>query len=244
MSSVPALTQITTLLRLQNIRHVRLYDADPAMLAALSNTGIRVIVSVPNEQLLAIGNSNATAGNWVARNVAAHFPSVNITAIAVGSEVLSAQPNAAPLLMPPMRYLQNAAAGGAALDRYIKISTPRFVVHHPRLLPAVAGFLQPVAGQRAGADAQVPAVHGSPLMLNVYPYYDYMRSNGVIPLDYVLFRRCRPTRRLWTQTPCCTTPTCSTRWWTQPTSPWRRPTSPTRPVMVTETGGRTQGDPS
>lgn len=29
---------------------------------------------------------------------------------------------------------------------------------------------------------------GSYFMLNVYPYYDYMLSNGVIPLDYALFR--------------------------------------------------------
>ncbi|KAA8547705.1 hypothetical protein F0562_004134 [Nyssa sinensis] len=29
---------------------------------------------------------------------------------------------------------------------------------------------------------------GSFLMLNIYPYYDYMQSNGVIPLDYALFK--------------------------------------------------------
>ncbi|KAK1664338.1 hypothetical protein QYE76_052497 [Lolium multiflorum] len=31
-------------------------------------------------------------------------------------------------------------------------------------------------------------------MLNVYPYYDYMRSNGVIPLDYALFRPLPPNK--------------------------------------------------
>jgi len=193
MSSVPAPTQITTLLRSQNIRHVRLYDADPAMLAALSNTGIRVIVSVPNEQLLAIGNSNATAANWVARNVAAHFPAVNITAIAVGSEVLSAQPNAAPLLMPAMRYLQNALVA-AALDRYIKISTPHSSSIILDSFPPSQAFFN-----RSLDSVLVPMLKflqstGSPLMLNVYPYYDYMRSNGVIPLDYALFRPLPPNK--------------------------------------------------
>jgi exo-beta-1,3-glucanase (GH17 family) len=193
MSSVPAATQITTLLRSQNIRHVRLYDADPAMLAALANTGIRVIVSVPNEQLLAIGNSNATAANWVARNVAAHYPSVNITAIAVGSEVLSAQPNAAPLLMPAMRYLQNALVA-AALDRYIKISTPHSSSIILDSFPPSQAFFN-----RSLDNVLVPMLKflqstGSPLMLNVYPYYDYMRSNGVIPLDYALFRPLPPNK--------------------------------------------------
>ncbi|KAL5217855.1 hypothetical protein ABZP36_018539 [Zizania latifolia] len=193
MSSVPAATQITTLLRSQNIRHVRLYDADPAMLAALANTGIRVIVSVPNEQLLAIGNSNATAANWVARNVAAHYPSVNITAIAVGSEVLSTLPNAAPLLMPAVRYLQNALVA-AALDRYIKISTPHSSSIILDSFPPSQAFFN-----RSLDPVLVPLLKflqstGSPLMLNVYPYYDYMRSNGVIPLDYALFRPLPPNK--------------------------------------------------
>lgn len=34
----------------------------------------------------------------------------------------------------------------------------------------------------------------SPLFLNVYPYYDYMESNGVIPLDYALFRALPPNK--------------------------------------------------
>jgi len=226
MSSVPAPTQITALLRSQNIRHIRLYDADPAMLSALANTGIRVIISVPNDQLLGIGNSNATAAKWVARNVAAHFPMVNITAIAVGSEVLSTLPNAAPLIMPAMRYLQNALVA-AALDRYIKISTPHSSSIILDSFPPSQAFFN-----RSLDPVLVPLLKflqstGAPLMLNVYPYYDYMRSNGVIPLDYALFRRCRPTRRPWTPTPCCTTPTSSTPSWTPHTSPWRTSTSPT-----------------
>ncbi|KAL3578345.1 hypothetical protein D5086_019849 [Populus alba] len=132
---MPSPSQVAALLKAQNIRHVRLYDADRAMLNALANTGIRVTVSVPNEQLLGIGQSNATAANWVARNVIAHVPATNITAIAVGSEILTTLPNAAPVL-----------------------ST------------------------------------GSYFMLNVYPYYDYMQSNGVIPLDYALFRPLPPNK--------------------------------------------------
>ncbi|OAY83177.1 Glucan endo-1,3-beta-glucosidase 3 [Ananas comosus] len=120
---MPSPTQVVALLKSQQIHYVRLYDADPAMLAALANSGIRVVVSVPNEQLLAVGQSNATAANWVARNVAAHFPAVNISAIAVGSEVLSALPNAAPLLIPALRYIHSALVA-ANLDRYIKVSTP------------------------------------------------------------------------------------------------------------------------
>nr|CAD1832603.1 unnamed protein product [Ananas comosus var. bracteatus] len=193
LSSMPSPTQVVALLKSQQIHYVRLYDADPAMLAALANSGIRVVVSVPNEQLLAVGQSNATAANWVARNVAAHFPAVNISAIAVGSEVLSALPNAAPLLIPALRYIHSALVA-ANLDRYIKVSTP----HSSSIIldsfpPSQAFFnrtLDPVL---------VPLLKflqstDSYLMLNVYPYYDYMQSNGVIPLDYALFRPLPPNK--------------------------------------------------
>jgi glucan endo-1,3-beta-glucosidase 1/2/3 len=128
VSAMPSSTQVVALLKSQNIRHVRLYDADASLLAALANSGIRVVVSVPNEQLLAIGSSNATAAAWVARNVAAHFPAVNISAIAVGSEVLTSMPNAAPLLLPAFRFLQSALVA-SNLDKFVKVSQRPSLTH-------------------------------------------------------------------------------------------------------------------
>uniref|UniRef100_K7MHH6 glucan endo-1,3-beta-D-glucosidase n=1 Tax=Glycine max TaxID=3847 RepID=K7MHH6_SOYBN len=74
-------------------------------------------------KILGIGQSNATAANWVARNVIAHVPATNITAIAVGSEVLTSLPNAAPVLVSALKFIQ-AALVAANLDQQIKVSTP------------------------------------------------------------------------------------------------------------------------
>ncbi|XP_027095588.1 glucan endo-1,3-beta-glucosidase 3-like isoform X1 [Coffea arabica] len=193
LSDMPDPTQVVALLKAQQIRHVRLYDADRAMLLALANTGIRVTVSVPNDQLLGIGQSNATAANWVSRNVIAHIPATNITAIAVGSEVLTTLPNAAPVLVAAMNFIQSALVA-SNLASQIKVSTP----HSSSIIldsfpPSQAFFnrtLEPV---------MVPLLKflqstGSFLMLNVYPYYDYVQSNGAIPLDYALFRPLPPTK--------------------------------------------------
>ncbi|CAA7401413.1 unnamed protein product [Spirodela intermedia] len=193
VSSMPSPTQVVALLKSQQIRHVRLYDADPGMLAALSRSGILVTVSVPNEQLLAVGQSNATAANWVSKNVLAHYPSVNITTISVGSEVLSAIPNAAPVLVPAMRFLHSALVA-ANLDRQIKISTPL-----PSSLildsfpPSQAFFNRSWDGVILPMLKFLQATE-STLMLNVYPYYDYLQSAGVIPLDYALFRPLPPNK--------------------------------------------------
>ncbi|KAL3525016.1 hypothetical protein ACH5RR_013388 [Cinchona calisaya] len=187
LSDMPDPTQVVALLKNQQIRHVRLYNADRGMLLALANTGIKVAISVPNEQLLAIGQSNSTAANWVSQNVEAHYPATNITTICVGSEVFTSLPNAAPILVNALKFIQSALVA-SNLDRQIKVSTPlpSSIILDPfppsqaffnhslnRVLVPMLSFLQST---------------GSYFMLNVYPYYDYMQSNGVIPLDYALFK--------------------------------------------------------
>ncbi|GAB4827290.1 hypothetical protein Ancab_034179 [Ancistrocladus abbreviatus] len=193
LSDMPHPTQVVALLKAQHIRHVRLYDADRAMLLALANSGIEVAISVPNEQLLGIGQSNSTAANWVSQNVVAHYPATNITFICVGSEVLTTLPNAAPILVNALWFIHLALVA-SNLDSHIKVSTPlpssiildsfppsqAFFNHslNPVLRPMLK-FLQSTS---------------SYLMLNVYPYYDYMQSNGVIPLDYALFESLPPNK--------------------------------------------------
>ncbi|KAK0574783.1 hypothetical protein LWI29_028975 [Acer saccharum] len=193
LSDMPSPTQAVALLKAQNIRHVRLYDADRAMLLALANTGIQVTVSIPNEQLLGIGQSNATAANWVARNVIAHVPATNITAIAVGSEVLTVLPNAGPVLVSALKFIHSALVA-ANLDGQIKVSTPHSSSIILDSFPPSQAFFN-----RSWDPVMVPLLKflqssGSYFMLNVYPYYDFMQSNGVIPLDYALFRPLPPNK--------------------------------------------------
>lgn len=195
LSDMPSSTQVVALLKAQQIHHVRLYDADHGMLLALAKTGIHVTISVPNDQLLAIGQSNATAANWVARNVGAFIPATNITAIAVGSEVLTALPNAAPVLVSALRYIHSALVA-SNLDTQIKVSTPLSSSIILDSFPPSQAFFN-----RSSDSVMVPMLKflqstDSYLMLNVYPYYDYMLSNGVISLDYALFRPLAPNKEV------------------------------------------------
>ncbi|XP_060185216.1 glucan endo-1,3-beta-glucosidase 3-like isoform X2 [Lycium barbarum] len=193
VSDMPSPTQVVALLKAQRIHHVRLFDADQAMLLALANTGIRVTVSVPNDQLLGIGQSNSTAANWVSRNVLSHVPATNITAIAIGSEVLTTLPNAAPVLVSAMKFIHSALVA-ANLDSKIKVSTPHSSSIVLDSFPPSQAFFN-----RSLDPVMVPLLNflkdtGSHLMLNVYPYYDYMKSDSMIPLDYALFRPLPPNK--------------------------------------------------
>ncbi|MFS7959413.1 putative glucan endo-1,3-beta-D-glucosidase [Helianthus anomalus] len=193
LSDMPNPTQTVILLKSQNIRHVRLYDADRAMLFALANTGIHVTVSVPNQQLLGIAQSNTTAANWVSRNILPYIGTTNITAISVGTEVLTTTPNTAPILVSALKNIHSALIS-AKLDSQIKVST----AHSSSIIldsfpPSQAFFnrtLEPVMISLL----EFLQSTGSYLMLNVYPYYDYTRSNGAIPLDYALFRPLSPDK--------------------------------------------------
>lgn len=193
LSDMPDPTQVVALLKAQQIRHVRLFDANKAMLLALANTGIHVTVSVPNDQLLGIGQSNATAANWVSRYILAYVPATNITAISVGSEVLTTLPNAAPILVSAMTFIHSALVA-SNLGSQIKVSTPHAssIILDP-FPPSQAFF------NRSWEPVMVPLLKflqstGSHLMLNVYPYYDYMKATGAISLDYALFRPLLPTK--------------------------------------------------
>ncbi|XP_022993237.1 glucan endo-1,3-beta-glucosidase 2-like [Cucurbita maxima] len=187
LSVMPHPTQVVALLKAQQIRHVRLYDADGGMLMALANTGIQVMVAVPNEQLLGIGQSNSTAANWVNHNVIAHYPATNITAISVGSEVLTELPNAAKILVNAMKYIHSALVA-SNLDHQIKVSTPLSSSIILDSFPPSQAFFN------ASLDSVIVPLLGflqstnSFLMFNVYPYYDYMQSDGFILLDYALLK--------------------------------------------------------
>ncbi|GFP87134.1 glucan endo-1 3-beta-glucosidase 1, partial [Phtheirospermum japonicum] len=123
VSNLPSPPDLVAFLQSRKINHVRLYEADPQILKALAKTKIRVIVSVPNNQLLAIGSSNATATTWICRNVIAYLPDTLITAIAVGDEVLTTIPSSAPLLIPAIESPCNVLV--ASIHTQIKISTLR-----------------------------------------------------------------------------------------------------------------------
>ena len=79
VSSLPSPADLVALLQLQKITHVRLYEPDPDILRALAQTKIRVVVGVPNNQLLAIEYSAATASSWIRRNIVAFHPATVIT---------------------------------------------------------------------------------------------------------------------------------------------------------------------
>lgn len=186
---------LVSFLQTQKITHIRLYDASTDILRALSDTKIRVIISVPNNQLLAIGSSNATAAAWISRNVAAYYPKTLITGIAVGDEVLTTVPSSAPLLMPAIEALYSALVA-SNLHNQIKISTPHAASIILDPFPPSQAFFNQSWTSVISPLLQFLSKTGSPLMMNLYPYYVYMENKGVVPLDNALFKPLTPSKEM------------------------------------------------
>ncbi|GKV30322.1 hypothetical protein SLEP1_g39141 [Rubroshorea leprosula] len=187
VSSMPPASDVVTILKANQITHIRLYDADSHMLKALSNSRIEVMVSVTNEEVLGIGESPAKAASWISKNIVPYMPSTNITAIAVGSEVLTSVPHLGPVLVSAMNNLHKALVA-SNLNFQVKISTPQSMDIIPMPFPPSTATFNSSWNPTIYQLLQFLKNTNSYYMLNAHPYYGYANGHGIFPLDYALFR--------------------------------------------------------
>lgn len=187
VSNMPSASDVVAILKANQISHVRLYDADSHMLKALANSGIEVIVGVTNEEVLGIGETPSTAAAWINKNVASYMPSTNITAISVGSEVLTTVPNVAPVLVSAMNNLHKALVA-SDLNFQVKVSTPHNMDVIPKPFPPSTATFNSSWNSTIYQILLFLKNTNSYFMLNAYPYYGYTKGNGIFPIDYALFR--------------------------------------------------------
>ncbi|KAL0742409.1 hypothetical protein Bca4012_083922 [Brassica carinata] len=185
---LPSAFKVVQLLKSQGIDRVKIFDADPAVLKALSGSGIRVTVDLPNEMLFSAAKRPSFAASWVKRNVVAYHPSTQIESIAVGNEVFVDPHNTTNYLIPAMRNIHKALVS-YNLHSSIKISSPLALSALQNSYPSSSGSFRPEL-----VDVVIRPMldflrgTGSRLMINVYPFFAYEGNSDVIPLDYALLR--------------------------------------------------------
>ena len=187
-NNLPSPAAVVQLLKQQGITQVKLYDTDPTVLRALANTGIKVVVALPNEQLAAVGTRASYALAWVRRNVAAYYPATQIQGVAVGNEVFATAKNVTVQLVPAMTNV-HAALTRLNLDKAVKVSSPIALTALAASYPPSAGaFREDLAQAVMKPMLDFLAQTGSYLMVNAYPFFAYSANADVISLDYALFR--------------------------------------------------------
>ncbi|RVX15165.1 Glucan endo-1,3-beta-glucosidase 7 [Vitis vinifera] len=108
--NLPPPSATAKLLQSTSIEKVRLYGADPAIIKALANTGIGIVIGTANGDVPALASDPNFARNWINSNVLPYYPSSKIILITVGNEVMtSGDQNLMTQLLPAMQNLQNAS---------------------------------------------------------------------------------------------------------------------------------------
>ncbi|KAL0550965.1 hypothetical protein IC582_010034 [Cucumis melo] len=187
-NDLPSAVQVVKLLKSNGLQRVKVYDTDPAVLRALSGSGIKVTVDLPNELLFAASQRLSFAYNWVQKNVAAYYPSTEIEAIAVGNEVFVDPHNTTSYLVPAMKNIHQALVK-YNLDSKIMVSSPIALSALQNSYPASAGSFRPELVETVFRPMlDFLRRTGSYLMVNAYPFFAYESNTDVISLDYALFR--------------------------------------------------------
>ncbi|KAK8550788.1 hypothetical protein V6N13_119290 [Hibiscus sabdariffa] len=161
-NNLPSPTRVSYLLRSLNISRVKLYDADPNVLVAFSNTNVDFIIGLGNEYLQNMTDP-IKAQNWVQQRVQPYLSRTRITCITVGNEVFKYNDHQSwSNLLPAMQTVYNTLVN-LGLDKQ-----------------DIGEYLHGILNFHA----QVK----SPFLINAYPYFAYKDSPNEVPLDYVLFQ--------------------------------------------------------
>ncbi|KAI3803655.1 hypothetical protein L1987_31813 [Smallanthus sonchifolius] len=185
--NLPAPEATAKLLQSTSIGKVRMYGADPAMIRALANTGIGIVIGAANGDIPALASDPNFATQWVNSNVLA-YPDSNIIVITVGNEVMTAvDQSLVPLCLPAMQNVQNAL-NAASLGGKIKVST----VHSMAVLgasdPPSSAVFNSGFSDTMRSLLKFHSANGSPFMINPYPFFAYQSDTRPETLAFCLFQ--------------------------------------------------------
>ncbi|AES65025.1 glucan endo-1,3-beta-glucosidase [Medicago truncatula] len=187
-NNLPSQREAIDLCKSNNIKRMRLYDPNQAALEALRNSGIELMLGVPNSDLQNIATNNDIAIQWVQKNVLNFYPSVKIKYIAVGNEVnpVGGSSQFAKFVLPAIQNIYQAIRAKNLHDQ-IKVSTAIDMTMIGTSYPPSKGsfrsdvrsYLDPIIGYLVYANA--------PLFANIYSYFSYKDNPKDISLQYALF---------------------------------------------------------
>ncbi|URE44625.1 hypothetical protein MUK42_31661 [Musa troglodytarum] len=185
-NNLPSPEQVRLLLTSLRITKTRIYDTNPGVLTAFANTGIDLIVTVPNEAVGMMMDPRQ-ALQWVMTNVQPYFPATKITGISVGNEVYTSDdPTLMSNLVPALLSIHSALVQ-LGLDSYNHVSTANSAVLENSYPPSMGSF-KPEMANLVVPFLQFLAATKSPFWINAYPYFAYKDSPAKVSLDYVLLR--------------------------------------------------------
>jgi exo-beta-1,3-glucanase (GH17 family) len=184
-NNLPTPSRVAILLGTLNVTRVKLYDADPNVLQAFSNSNVDFIVGLGNGNLQDMADP-LKAQNWIEQNVLPHRPRINC--ILVGNEVfVSTDSQLKASLLPAMQSVYRALVN-LGLDKQVIVTTAHSLDILNSSYPPSSGVFSEDLAEYIKPLVDFHAQIKSPFLINAYPYFAYKDSPAEIPLEYVLFQ--------------------------------------------------------
>lgn len=186
-NNLPSPSQVAHFVQSMSVNKLKLYDADPNVLRAFSNSNVEFIVAVGNEYLLNMTDGNKALA-WIKEHIQAYLPQTRITCITVGNEVFSSNDTSLkPYLLPAMQTMHEALLS-LGLDKQVNISTAHSLAILANSYPPSSGSFHPDLAEYLQPILNFHSQIKSPFLINAYPYFAYKANPSGVSLDYVLFR--------------------------------------------------------
>ncbi|OMO58336.1 Glycoside hydrolase, family 17 [Corchorus olitorius] len=184
---LPTPDKAAQLVQQHNIKYIRIYDSNIQVLKAFANTGVELMIGVPNSDLLAFSQFQSNADSWLKNSILPYYPATKITYITVGLEVTESPDNASALVVPAMQNVLTALKK-VGLHKRIKVSSTHSLGVLSRSFPPSAGAFSSKYAYFLKPMLEFLAENQSPFMIDLYPYYAYRDSPSNVSLDYALFQ--------------------------------------------------------
>lgn len=187
--------QVVQMMRENGFDKVKLFDADPKILEALTGTDIQVILGIPNFMLMKMSEDPGIAVSWVESNVTSYFYNggVKIKYVAVGNEPFFQAYNAydgtyLPYTLQALKNVQEAL-NQAGVGSQIKATVPfnADIYYSPDSNPVPsAGDFQPKIHELMIDIVKYLHSNDAPFTVNIYPFLS-LHGNNDFPLEYAFF---------------------------------------------------------
>lgn len=181
---------VVQMLRDNGFQKVKLFDAEDGTLSALKNTGIEVMVGIPNDMLASLASDMKSAEKWVSKNVSGYVSDgVNIRYVAVGNEPFLQTYNGSFLqtTLPALQNIQGAIVK-AGLSSQVKVTVPlnADVYESPDGKPSSGDFRDDIRQLMLNI-VKFLSDNGGPFTVNIYPFISLYEDPN-FPVDYAFFQ--------------------------------------------------------
>ncbi|OIV95303.1 hypothetical protein TanjilG_07459 [Lupinus angustifolius] len=181
---------VVKLMKDNGFKQVKLFEADPGALKALGNSGIQVMVGIPNDMLESLASNVNAAIAWVNQNVSNYISKmgVDIRHVAVGNEAFLKTYNGrfVNATFPAIQNIQ-AALIKAGLGRQVKVTTPlnADVYQSDSGLPSGGNFRPDIQDQMISI-IKFLYQSAAPLTFNIYPFLS-LDADPNFPKEFAFF---------------------------------------------------------